>query len=47
VQALFNQGLLQAYNYNHPQALVDFEAALQEDPSAAMLYWGKVHALGE
>ncbi|KAF6254658.1 hypothetical protein COO60DRAFT_296260 [Scenedesmus sp. NREL 46B-D3] len=44
-QALFDQGLLLAYNFNHPEALKSFQAGLRADPDSAMLHWGVVYAL--
>jgi hypothetical protein len=44
-QALFDQGLLLAYNFNHPEALKAFQAGLEIDPNAAMLHWGVTYSL--
>lgn len=44
-QALFDQGLLLAYDFNHPEALKSFQAGLRHDPGAAMLHWGVTYAL--
>jgi hypothetical protein len=44
-QALFDQGLLMAYNFNHPEALRSFKAGLALDPNAAMLHWGVTYTL--
>jgi hypothetical protein len=40
------QGLLQAWNFNQPEALRAFKLAEKEDPSAAMVYWGQAYAQG-
>lgn len=44
-QALFDQGLLLAYNFNHPEALKAFQAGLKIDPDAPMLHWGVTYSL--
>lgn len=40
------QGLLQAWNFNQPEALRAFKLAEEADPSAAMVYFGQAYALG-
>lgn len=40
------QGLLQAWNFNQPEALRAFKLAAKADPSAAMAHWGQAYALG-
>ncbi|BDA50251.1 hypothetical protein COCOBI_15-3800 [Coccomyxa sp. Obi] len=45
-QKLFDIGLLQAWNFNQPEALRAFELAAEQDSSAAMVYWGQAYALG-
>jgi tetratricopeptide (TPR) repeat protein len=45
-QALFRQGLLQAYAFNEPEAVRAFKAALVEDPDCAMCAWGVAYQLG-
>ena len=45
-QRYFNQGLRLVYAFNHEEAIRSFEAAAQEDPKAAMPYWGIALALG-
>jgi hypothetical protein len=40
------QGLLQAWNFNMPEALRAFKLASKADPKAAMPYWGQAYALG-
>ncbi|MEO5739471.1 MAG: hypothetical protein ABIS29_02635 [Vicinamibacterales bacterium] len=45
-QKLFDQGLAQAFGFNHEAAIRSFERAADLDPSAAMPHWGKAWALG-
>ncbi len=45
-QKLFDQGLAQAFGFNHEAAIRSFERASEIDPSAAMPHWGKAWALG-
>ena len=45
-QRYFDQGLRLVYAFNHEEAIRSFEAAAQEDPQAAMAYWGIALALG-
>jgi tetratricopeptide (TPR) repeat protein len=45
-QQYFDQGLRLVYAFNHEEAIRSFEAAAQEDPQAAMAYWGIALALG-
>ena len=45
-QQYFDQGLRLVYAFNHDEAIRSFEAAAQEDPQAAMAYWGMALALG-
>jgi tetratricopeptide (TPR) repeat protein len=45
-QRMFNQGLAQAFGFNHEAAIRSFERAAELDPSAAMPHWGKAWALG-
>ena len=40
------QGLLQAWNFNQPEALRAFKMAAEADPNAAMPYFGQAYALG-
>lgn len=42
----FRRGLLQAYGFNHEEAVRCFEHALAADPDMAMAYWGIAYALG-
>ena len=43
---MFDQGLAQAFGFNHEAAIRSFERAAELDPSAAMPHWGKAWALG-
>ncbi|MGH7183216.1 MAG: hypothetical protein ACREJN_14735, partial [Nitrospiraceae bacterium] len=45
-QQYFDQGLRLIYAFNHEEAIRSFEAAAQQDPQAAMPYWGIALALG-
>ena len=45
-QKMFNQGLAQAFGFNHEAAIRSFERAAELDPAAAMPHWGKAWALG-
>jgi len=45
-QRYFDQGLRLVYAFNHEEAIRSFEAAMQQDPQAAMPYWGIALALG-
>ena len=45
-QRYFDQGLRLIYAFNHEEAIRSFEAAAQQDPQAAMPYWGMALALG-
>ncbi|RYD80600.1 MAG: hypothetical protein EOP84_11860, partial [Verrucomicrobiaceae bacterium] len=42
----FDQGLLLAYAFNHPEAVRSFKEAIRHDPECAMAYWGIALALG-
>jgi len=45
-QDWFNRGLGLAYGFNHEEAVVCFERAIELDPECAMCHWGKAYALG-
>jgi tetratricopeptide (TPR) repeat protein len=45
-QRYFDQGLRLVYAFNHEEAIRSFEAGIQQDPQAAMPYWGVALALG-
>ncbi len=43
---MFDQGMAQAFGFNHEAAIRSFERAAELDPSAPMPHWGKAWALG-
>jgi tetratricopeptide (TPR) repeat protein len=45
-QTAFDQGMAQAYGFNHEAAIKSFERAAALDPNAAMPHWGRAWALG-
>jgi tetratricopeptide (TPR) repeat protein len=45
-QRIFDQGMAQAFGFNHEAAIRSFERAAELDSSAAMPHWGKAWALG-
>jgi tetratricopeptide (TPR) repeat protein len=45
-QLWFNRGLIWSYGFNHEEAIVCFEKALERDPSMAMAHWGIAYAIG-
>lgn len=45
-QALFAQGMAQAYAFNEVEAVRAFKAALAQDPGCAMCAWGVAYQLG-
>lgn len=45
-QKLFDRGLLHLYGYNQIEARRNFEAAVAQDPSCAMCYWGIAYSYG-
>src|SRR5688572_21151084 len=45
-QKLFDQGMAQAFGFNHEAAIRSFEQAAALDSNAAMPHWGKAWALG-
>jgi tetratricopeptide (TPR) repeat protein len=45
-QKLFDQGMAQAFGFNHEAAVRSFERAAELDAAAAMPHWGKAWALG-
>jgi len=42
----FQRGLLQAYGFNHEEAVRCFQKATEVEPGFAMAYWGIAYALG-
>ena len=45
-QLWFDQGLVWLYAYNHEEAIVCFQKALEADPECAMAYWGIAYGIG-
>ena len=45
-QKMFDQGLAQAFGFNHEAAIASFERAAELDPTSPMPWWGKAWALG-
>ena len=45
-QTWFDRGLVWLFAYNHEEAIVCFEKALEADPDCAMAYWGIAYAIG-
>jgi hypothetical protein len=45
-QRMFDQGMAQAFGFNHEAAIRSFERASELDPKAAMPHWGRAWALG-
>ena len=46
VKLWFNRGLNWCYGFNHEEAIVCFEKALEIDPRCAMAHWGIAYAIG-
>lgn len=46
VQRYFNQGLVLAYGFNHPEAARSFYYATKLDSTCAMAHWGYAYVLG-
>lgn len=45
-QRFFDQGLVLAFGFNHPEAARSFREAQRLDPGCAMCYWGEALVLG-
>jgi len=45
-QLWFDRGLVWVYAYNHEEAIVCFQKALEADPDCAMAHWGIAYAIG-
>lgn len=45
-QLWFDRGLVWVYAYNHEEAIICFQKALEDDPNCAMAYWGIAYAIG-
>ncbi len=39
-QLWFDRGLVWTYGYNHEEAVVCFQRALEHDPDCALAHWG-------
>jgi tetratricopeptide (TPR) repeat protein len=42
----FGRGLVWIYGFNHEEAVMCFERAIEADPDCALAYWGLAYALG-
>ncbi len=45
-QLWFDRGLVWTYGYNHDEAVVCFQRAVEADPDCAMAHWGVAYAAG-
>ena len=45
-QTWFDRGLNWTYGFNHEEAIICFENALEHDPDCAMAHWGIAYAVG-
>ncbi len=45
-QLWFDRGMAWCYGFNHDEAIVCFERALEHDPGCAMAHWGIAYAIG-
>lgn len=45
-QTWFDRGLVWLFAYNHEEAIVCFERALESDPACTLAHWGIAYALG-
>ncbi|MEM7076924.1 MAG: tetratricopeptide repeat protein [Pseudomonadota bacterium] len=45
-QTWFDRGLVWLFAYNHEEAIVCFEKAIEADPECALAYWGIAYAIG-
>jgi tetratricopeptide (TPR) repeat protein len=45
-QRWFDRGLIWTYAYNHEEAIVCFQNALEADPDCAMAHWGIAYCIG-
>jgi len=45
-QTWFDRGLVWLFAYNHEEAIVCFENALEADPTCALAHWGIAYAIG-
>lgn len=45
-QLWFDRGMAWCYGFNHEEAILCFERALEHDPGCAMAHWGIAYAIG-
>mgnify|MGYP005750554623 CR=1 FL=1 len=45
-QTWFDRGLTWVYGFNHEEAIVCFENAIEDDPGCPMAHWGIAYAIG-
>ena len=45
-ERFFNQGVIMANGFNHPEAARSFREAIRQDEHCAMAYWGLAYVLG-
>lgn len=45
-QQWFDRGLTWIYGFNHDEAIICFEKALEADPDCVMAYWGIAYSIG-
>ncbi|MEM1399580.1 MAG: tetratricopeptide repeat protein, partial [Pseudomonadota bacterium] len=45
-QTWFDRGLAWTFGFNHAEAIVCFQKALEQDPACAMAHWGIAYAAG-
>lgn len=45
-QRWFDRGLIWTFGFNHAEAVVCYERALEADPACAMAHWGIAYAMG-
>ena len=45
-QIWFDRGLVWTYAFNHEEAIVCFQKAIETDPECALAHWGIAYAIG-
>ena len=45
-QRWFDRGLNWLFGFNHDEAVICFQRALEEDPACVMAYWGVAYSIG-
>ncbi|MEL6513817.1 MAG: hypothetical protein AAFQ69_10010 [Pseudomonadota bacterium] len=45
-QTCFDRGLVWLFAYNHEEAIICFEKAIEADPACALAHWGIAYAIG-